>query len=135
MPNRNSRKRTRNCFGAAYDLSKLGQLETEDGTLTNDSRKKAEVLNTYFASVFEIEGQGALPEFQDRDFDETLTYVEITENLVAKTIDRLKPPKSQGPDETHPKLIKECKTSIVTPLTIIFKKVYKILNEIDMVNK
>ena len=29
---------------------KLVQLETEDGTLTNDSREKAEVLNTYFAS-------------------------------------------------------------------------------------
>ena len=101
---------------------KLGQLETENGTITNDSRKKAEVLNTYFASVFEIEGQGALQEFQDRDFDETLTYIEISENLVAKLIDRLKPSKSQGPDDIHPKLIKECKTSIVTPLTIIFKK-------------
>ena len=80
------------------------------------------MLNTYFASVFEIEGQGALPEFQDRNFDETLTYIEISENLVAKSIDRLKPSKSQGPDDIHPKLIKECKTSIVTPLTIIFKK-------------
>ena len=101
---------------------KLGQLETENGTITNDSRKKAEVLNTYFASVFEIEGQRALPEFQDREFDETLTYIEISENVVAKSIDRLKPSKSQGPDDIHPKLIKECKTSIVTPLTIIFKK-------------
>ena len=101
---------------------KLGQLETENCTITNDSRKKAEVLNTYFASVFEIEGQGALPEFQDREFDETLTSIEISENLVAKSIDRLKPSKSQGPDDIHPKLIKECKTSIVTPLTIIFKK-------------
>ena len=80
---------------------KLGQLETENGTITNDSRKKAEVLNTYFASVFEIEGQGALPEFQDRDFDETLTYIEISENLVAKSIDRMKPSKSQGPDDIH----------------------------------
>lgn len=69
---------------------KLGQLETENGTLTNDSQKKAEVLNTYFASVFEIKGQGALPEFQNRDFDELLTYVEITENLAAKAIDRVK---------------------------------------------
>ena len=30
---------------------KLGQLETDNGTLTNDSLAKAEVLNSYFASV------------------------------------------------------------------------------------
>ena len=87
-------------------MGKLGQLETENGTITNDSRKKAEVLNTYFASVFEIEGQGALPEFYDRDFVETLTYIKIFENLVAKTTDRLKPSNLQGPDDIHPKLIK-----------------------------
>ena len=34
----------------------LGQLEKQDGTLTNDSQKKAEVLNKYFAGVFETEG-------------------------------------------------------------------------------
>ena len=101
---------------------KLGQLETENGTLTNDSLVKAEVLNSYFASVFETEDPGALPEFIDRDFDEVLSHIEITETLVEKTIDRLKPSKSQGPDNIHPKLVKECKKSIITPLTMIFKK-------------
>ena len=101
---------------------KLGQLKTQNDTLTNDSQEKAEVLNTYFASVFEIESQGALPEFPDRDFDETLSYVEITENLVEKAIDRLKPSKSQGPDNLHPKLIKECKNTLLQPLTLIFKQ-------------
>ena len=80
------------------------------------------MLNTYFASVFEIESQGALPEFPDRDFHETLSYVEITENLVEKAIDRLKPSKSQGPDNLHPKLIKECKNTLLQPLTLIFKQ-------------
>ena len=101
---------------------KLGQLKSQNDTLTNDSQEKAEVLNTYFASVFEIESQGALPEFPDRDFDETLSYVEITENLVEKAIDRLKPSKSQGPDNLHPKLIKECKNTLLQPLTLIFKQ-------------
>ena len=97
-------------------------MEKEDGTLTNNSQIKAEVLNTYFASVFVIEDQGALPEFDDINFDEILSYTDITENLVAKTIDRLKPSKSQGPDNIHPKLLKECKNSIVPPLTTIFRK-------------
>ena len=97
-------------------------METEDGTLTNDSQVKAEVLNTNFASVFVIEDQRDLPEFDDRNFDEFLSYTEITDNLVAKTIDRLRPSKSQGPDNIHPKLLKECKNSIVPLLTTIFRK-------------
>ena len=97
-------------------------METEDGTITIDSQVKAEVLNTYFASVFVIEDQGALPEFDDRNFDEILSYTEITDNLVAKTIDMLKPSKYHGPDNIHPKLLKECKNSIVPPFTTIFRK-------------
>ena len=69
-----------------------------------------------------MEDQGALPEFDDRNFDEILSYTEITDNFVAKTINRLKPSKSQGPDNIHPKLLKECKNSIVPPLTTIFRK-------------
>ena len=102
--------------------SKLSQLEKHDGTLTNDSQEKAEVLNQYFATVFEKEGPEELPEFQDRTFHESLNTVTINENLVGKAIDKLKPSKSQGPDNIHPKLIKECKSSIVCPLNIIFEK-------------
>ena len=80
------------------------------------------MLNKYFASVFEIEGSGALSEFRDRNFDQILSHVDINENLVEKATDMLKPSKSQGPDNIHPKLLKECKASIVSPLTIIFKK-------------
>ena len=67
--------------------SKLTQLEKHDGTLTNDSREKAEVLNQYFATVFEKEGPEELPEFQDRPFHESLNTVTINENLVGKAID------------------------------------------------
>ena len=69
---------------------KLWQLETDNGTLTNDSPAKTEVLNSYFASVFESEDPGALPEFIGRNFDEVLSHIEITETLVEKAIDRLK---------------------------------------------
>ena len=84
-------------------------LETENGTLTNAGLAKAEVLTSYFASVFETEDPGALPESIDRNFDEFLSHIEITETLVEKAIDRPKPSKSQGPDNIHPKLVKECK--------------------------
>ena len=80
------------------------------------------MLNKYFACVFEIEGSSVLPEFQDRNFDHILSHIDINEYLVGKASYRLKPSKSHVPDNIHPKLLKECKASIVPPLTIIFKK-------------
>ena len=45
----------------------LSQLKQPSGTFTNDNTEKAELLNKYFASVFETEGLGSLLEFHDRN--------------------------------------------------------------------
>ena len=50
--------------------SSLSQLKQPSGILSNDNAEKAELFNKYFASVFEIEGPGRLPEFHDREFTE-----------------------------------------------------------------
>ena len=89
--------------------SSLGELETPSGELTSDSQEKANILNKFFASVFEDEGSDNLPDFEDRPFTEPLCNTEITEELITNAIDKLKPTKAQGPDNIHPKLIKECK--------------------------
>ena len=102
--------------------SNIGQFELPDGSYTNDNQEKAEILNSYFASVFAVEGPEALPEFEDRIFAEPLIDIDINETNIAKAIDKLKASKSQGPDQIHPKLIKECKDPLIKPLQIIFKK-------------
>ena len=45
--------------------SGLGELEMPNGSITSDNQEKANILNSFFASVFETEGAGELPEFQD----------------------------------------------------------------------
>ena len=45
----------------------LSQLKKPSGTFTNDNTEKAELLNKYFASVFETKGPGSLLEFHDRN--------------------------------------------------------------------
>ena len=102
--------------------SNIGQLELPDGSSTNDNQKKAEILNNYFASVFAEEEPEALPDFEERHFAEPLTNIEINETKIIKTIDKLQTSKYQGPDQIHPKLIKECKDSLTKPLEILFKK-------------
>ena len=90
--------------------SNIGQFELPDGSYTNDNQEKAEILNSYFASIFAAEGPEALPEFEDRNFVEPVTNIEINRTKMAKAIDKLKASKSQGPDQIHLKLIKECKS-------------------------
>ena len=86
--------------------SNIGQLELPDGRSTNDNQEKAEILNNYFACVFAEEGPEALLDFEERNFAEPLTNIEINEIKIIKTIDKLKASKSQGPGQIHPKLIK-----------------------------
>ena len=71
-----------------------------------------------------MEGPETLPEIEDRNFAEPATdiHVDINGTKIAKATDKLKASKSQGSDQIHPKLIKECKDYLLKPLEIIFKK-------------
>ena len=53
--------------------SNTGQLEMPDGSYTNEDNEKAEILNNYFASVFADEVSEVLPNFEERNFGETLS--------------------------------------------------------------
>ena len=63
-----------------------------------------------------------MPYFEERNFAEPLTNIEINDTKIIKTIDKLQASKSQGTDQVHPKLIKQCKDSLITPLEILLKK-------------
>ena len=47
--------------------------------------------------------------FYDRNYQEVLEITEITESKVEKAINALMSSKSQGPDNIHPKYLKETK--------------------------
>ena len=74
-------------------------------------------------SVFEKEGDNQLLGFPEQKYTIELLDVEITEEKVDKLISKLKPSKSQDPDNFHPKLIKETANELKKPLTIICKKI------------
>ena len=52
-----------------------------------------------------------------------MNKISITEVNICKAIDKIKPTKSQGPENIHPMLIKKCKNSLLSPLKLIFEKI------------
>ena len=94
----------------------------EEEKVSESNHETACILNKFFASVFEKEGDDELPELAKRNYSQPLESLLFTEEQVSKAIDHIKASKSQGPDNIHPKLIKETKSAIKKTLKILFTK-------------
>jgi endonuclease/exonuclease/phosphatase family metal-dependent hydrolase len=94
----------------------VSPLEKQDGELTNKDIEKAEVLNSFFASVFTKEDLSNVPTLASRGYDQPLGTVTITQEDVLKRIRKLKPNKSSGPDDIHPRILREIKEEVALPL-------------------
>ena len=98
----------------------VGKLKS--GNIYAESDKdKAEVLLDQFSSVFTRETTNP-PYFPERDITEEDEPPEITEEMIAKKLNKLNVCKSAGPDGIHPRILKELSGVITTPLTLIFRK-------------
>ena len=84
--------------------------------------EKANILGDYFSSVFTIEPEGDIPSLNIDQLAEAIPELTITEENVLKLLNTLKIDKSPGPDELHPRLLKELAASISKPIYLIFKQ-------------
>ena len=89
-------------------------------SLVSADEEKAEVLQTQFCSVFTLEGDDDLPNFERR-CEEDISPITIDINKVKKKLKELKPNKSAGPDGLSPRLLKECADSLAEPVTKLFQ--------------
>ena len=58
--------------------SVVSKLEMPDGKLTSNNQETANTLNDYFSTVFKIEPDEPLPEFEDRPYVQPLSSLEMT---------------------------------------------------------
>ncbi|KAK4830415.1 hypothetical protein QYF61_010946 [Mycteria americana] len=103
----------------------LQPLVDRGGNTVTKDEEKAEVLNAFFASVFNSRANcslGTQPlELEDRDGDQNGAPM-IQGEMVSDLLHHLDTHKSMGPDEIHPRVLKELADVLIKPLSIIYQQ-------------
>ncbi len=116
------KKRLKTTSGIA-DLVKSKPGDEEQ--LTNSDGEKAEVLSTFFSSVYTEEPDTGIPVLERKQVDRPLDEIEFTREEVMKKLQKLKIDKSPGPDSVHPRLLREVAEEISPALACIFNSSLK----------
>ena len=102
--------------------SGVGPL-SQDGHLVSDNKSMADILNSYFGSVFTNNTPNASQyALNQRIFGEPVTQINITPNDIVKKIKNLKPNSAAGPDNIPARFLQTFSTLISEPLALIFNK-------------
>ena len=99
----------------------IPDLMSKKGEIIKDDKGKAEILNSFFASVFTKEDKQNIPEMQDRPFQDLLEDIDINMTRVRIILQELKQNKSPGPDGIHNRVLYEIRDEIAQPLTDLFR--------------
>ncbi|XP_076036825.1 uncharacterized protein LOC143022485 [Oratosquilla oratoria] len=94
-------------------------MNAEKTLRTKNDKEKANILGEFFSSVFTQEPEGEIPTLAANDVPEMPPF-EFTDKEIGKVIDKLQRDKSPGPDGLHPRILKEVKAEIISPLKLIF---------------
>jgi hypothetical protein len=118
---RNGKKFTQYIKSKTKTRSEIGPLKKSDGTITDNNAEMAGILNNFFTSVFTSEDLTNVPT-KECETNTILTDVIVSRQIVEASIDKLRSDSAPGPDQIHPRTLKELKKQVSEPLSIIFRK-------------
>ena len=102
------------------DNQTIPPLKNPSGTTAESDLEKAETLNTQFQNNFSHEDLNAIP-LSPKTISK-MRDICITTQGIHKLLNGLTPSKSAGPDEIHPRILKESATQVAPVLKFIFEK-------------
>ena len=105
-------------------IPELG-CEKNPNNKAKDDAEKAEMLGKYFSSVY-VKEKGWTWDLNCAKSPITVFNFEVTRDDVLKKLQELNANKSPGPDQMHPRVLKEVNQSIVEPLHMIFSASLKL---------
>ena len=100
----------------------VGPLLNGDGVLVQDNSDMANILNTFFASVFTRENIGQIPAATAKETTDKLRQISVTEDVLRQKILKANPSKAAGPDGVHMSILQSLHGFICKPLAAIFNK-------------
>ena len=103
---------------------KIGDLTADNGSIIDSDENKVDLLNSFFTSVFTKEDLSNMPTFHDRikQKESFLTNIDFSKEDVKKILHSLDISKSPGPDNFHPRILKELSNELSEPLFLLFSK-------------
>ena len=105
--------------------AKVGPLKDSNGNVETDDAVQSELLNQKFVQAFTREDLSSVPT-PEQKFDPAmgppLLNIEVDEETVEGKLQVLNPGKACGPDNIHPRTLRELSAELTLPITIIFKK-------------
>ena len=102
--------------------SGISNLTKPDGSLTKSDKEKAEILDSFFSSVFTEEDTNNIPTLSLRNKDMFLSDLIITKEAVKDKLNCLNTNKSMGPDGIPSIILKSLSNELCQPLSTIFNK-------------
>ena len=99
----------------------IPDLIDKNGVKATTDEEKSATLNDFFSSVFTNENLNEVPiKTQQLDDTQHIDTAEISIQDMALLLKKLKPDKSPGTDQIHPRILKECADNLAKPLKLLF---------------
>ncbi|CAJ0934920.1 unnamed protein product [Ranitomeya imitator] len=90
----------------------VGPLKNSEERMVVDDEEKANILNTFFSTVFTMENE-MLGEIPRNNENPILRVTNLTQEEVRNRLNKIKIDKSPGPDGIHPRVLRELTTGSV----------------------